>query len=53
MPYPWQAGSTSSSTVRAARLYRDCSLTSPNIGRRAAASWAWAMCQPAKFDEPA
>ena len=30
----------------------DCSLTSPMKLRRAAASWARAMCQPAKFEEP-
>jgi hypothetical protein len=34
-------------------LYSDCSLTWPNDDRLSAASCAWAMCQPAKFDEPA
>ena len=49
MPYCSQAGRTSSSTVRAMRLYKLCSLTRPRKFRFDAASLARAMCQPAKL----
>ena len=52
MPYSRTAGSTSSSTVRALRLYRLCSDARPRKLRARAISFARAMCQPAKLLEP-
>ena len=44
-----QAGRTSSSIVRAVRLYRLCSETSPRKLARRRPRWRCAMCQPAKL----
>ena len=52
IPYSRTAGSTSSSTVRALRLYRLCSDARPRKFRARAISFARAMCHPAKLLDP-
>ena len=52
MPKCSQAGRTSSSLMRSARLYRHCSDESPRKFLLAAAPFASAMFHAAKFDEP-